>query len=78
MSSRKSRLRLYADENIPIPSITHLKKKGISIIHAFDFKFVEKPDKDHLQKRKSKISNSERTTTISCLVKLKMVYSCDE
>lgn len=53
MSSKKSRLRLYADENIPIPSVTYLKKKGISIVHAFDFKYIEKPDKEHLRKSKS-------------------------
>ena len=53
MSSKKSRLRLYADENIPIPSVTYLKKKGISIVHAFDFKYIEKPDKEHLHKSKS-------------------------
>ena len=53
MPSRKSRLRLYADENIPIPSITYLKAKGISIVHAFDFNFIEKPDREHLQKSKT-------------------------
>lgn len=53
MPSKKSRLRLYADENIPIPSVTYLKSKGISIVHAFDFKFIEKPDIEHLHKSKS-------------------------
>ena len=53
MSSRKSRLRLYADENIPIPCVTYLKAKGIAIKHAFDFNLVAKPDKEHLQKSKN-------------------------
>lgn len=53
MSSKKSRLRFYADENIPVTSVTYLKAKGISIVHAFDYGFIEKPDKEHVQKSKS-------------------------
>ena len=52
MSSKKSRLSLYADECIPIPSVTYLKKKGISIIHAYDINFLEQSD--NLQFKKSK------------------------
>lgn len=53
MPSKKSRLRLYADENIPVPCVTFLKAKGISIRHAFDYKYIEVPDKEHLQKSKT-------------------------
>ena len=52
MSSKKSRLSLYADECIPIPSVTYLKRKGISIIHAYDINFLEQSD--NLQFKKSK------------------------
>lgn len=52
MPSKKSKLHLYADECIPIPSIIYLKKKGISVVHAYDINFVKKPDIIHLKKSK--------------------------
>src|SRR5436305_1905862 len=52
MPSKKSRLRLYADENIPIPCITYLKAKGISIVHAFDYNLIAISDAEHLRKSK--------------------------
>jgi len=53
MPSKKLRIRLYADENIPIPSATYLKSKGISVIHAYDKNFVEKSDLFHLKQSKN-------------------------
>jgi len=53
MPSKKSRIRFYADENIPITTITYLKAKGVSIVHAFDYDFIAKPDKEHVQKSKA-------------------------
>lgn len=52
MSSKKIRLRLYADENFPVPSCTFLKSRGVSIIHAYDFGFTNKSDALHIKKAK--------------------------
>lgn len=49
MPSRKSHLQLYADECFPITSVVYLKSKGISIVHAFDRNYIQKPDKSHLE-----------------------------
>lgn len=48
MPSRKSHIQLYADECFPIPTTTHLKSLGYSIVHAYDRNFVGKSDKLHL------------------------------
>lgn len=53
MPSKKSNLQFYADECFPIPSVTHLKSLGYSVVHAFDFKLVKKSDHTHLKKSKS-------------------------
>src|SRR5882672_3623133 len=53
MPSKKSHLQLYADECFPIPSVTYLKSLGYSIIHAYDLKYVKKPDRLHLKKSRS-------------------------
>lgn len=53
MPSKKSRIYLYADENIPIPTVTHLKEKGISIVHAYDYNYVNKNDNLHYKKSKA-------------------------
>ncbi len=50
MPSKKPRIQLYADECIPIPSITYLKQHGISIIHAYDIDFIGVSDSKHLKK----------------------------
>ncbi len=42
MSSKKSHIQLYADECFPVTSVTHLKSKGFSIIHAYDKKLFTK------------------------------------
>lgn len=49
MPSKKSHLKLYADECFPIPSVTYLKSLGFSIIHAYDLKLVKKSDRLHLK-----------------------------
>lgn len=48
MPSKKHRLKLYADECFPLPSVTYLRSLGISIIHAVDQKSVGKNDRFHL------------------------------
>src|SRR3989344_3738850 len=48
MLSKKIRLRLYADENFHISSVTYLKSLGISIIHAYDLKLINVSDKIHI------------------------------
>lgn len=48
MPSKKIRLRLYADENFPISSVTYLKSLGISIVHAYDLKLINTSDKKHI------------------------------
>ena len=53
MPSKKSRLLLYADENIAVQTVTHLKSKGISIIHSYDLNYVNKKDELHFKKSKS-------------------------
>lgn len=53
MSSKKPRLQLYADECIPVPTVTHLKGKGISIIHAYDKNHLQKIDQFHLRYSKN-------------------------
>ena len=52
MPSKKIRLRLYADENFPVSSATFLKSIGVSLVHAFDLKLVNKGDKTHINKAK--------------------------
>lgn len=52
MPSKKIRLRLYADENFPVPSATYLKSKGISIVHAYDINLINKDDRLHIQRAK--------------------------
>jgi predicted nuclease of predicted toxin-antitoxin system len=49
MPSKKIRLRLYADECFPVPSVSFLRSKSVSIIHAFDKKFIHKSDRFHLK-----------------------------
>jgi predicted nuclease of predicted toxin-antitoxin system len=53
MPSKKSHLQLYADECFPVPSVTYLKSLGFSIVHAFDYKYVQKSDRLHLKKSRS-------------------------
>lgn len=36
MPSKKSHIKLYADECFPVPSATFLKALGYSVIHAYD------------------------------------------
>lgn len=48
MPSKKSKLQLYADECFPVPTVTHLKSLGYSIIHAYDKNFIQKSDSFHL------------------------------
>ena len=48
MPSKKIRIQFYADENIPIPTVTYLKSLGISIIHAYDKELINLDDKEHL------------------------------
>ncbi len=52
MPSKKSRIRLYADECIPVPTVTYLKEKGCSIVHAYDLHYVDKKDELHFKKSK--------------------------
>lgn len=52
MPSKKSRLQLYADECFPLSSVTHLRSKGISVIHAYDKKNIHKSDRFHLKQSK--------------------------
>lgn len=54
MSSKKTRLQLYADENFPVTSVTFLKSLGVSIIHTYDIGNVRKSDLFHLKFSKSK------------------------
>ena|SRR3989344_846941 len=55
MSSKKHHLQLYADECFPYTTVTYLRSKGISIVHALDQKTLEKNDEYHLkQSRKLK------------------------
>lgn len=49
MPSKKSHIKLYADENFPVTSVLYLKSLGYSIIHAFDKKYVQKSDSKHLK-----------------------------
>lgn len=53
MPSKKSRLPLYADENIAVQTVSRLKTKGISVIHAYDLNYVNKRDELHFKKSKS-------------------------
>ena len=52
MPSKKIRIRLYADENFPLPAVMYLKSLGISIVHAYDLNLVEKNDKVHIREAK--------------------------
>ena len=49
MPSKKSPLQLYADECFPYPSVTYLRSKGISIIHAKEKRTLGKTDLHHLR-----------------------------
>lgn len=49
MSSKKIRPKLYADENFPVSSATFLKSLGISIVHAYDHKMINKSDLAHIK-----------------------------
>ncbi len=53
MPSKKIKIRLYADENFPVTSSVFLKSNGISVIHAYDLKFINKPDQKHIKEAKS-------------------------
>lgn len=53
MPSKKSQLRFYADECFPLTSVTYLRSKGISIIHAIETKTIGKSDLYHLKKSKN-------------------------
>jgi predicted nuclease of predicted toxin-antitoxin system len=47
---RKSTSRLYyADECIPVTSITHLRSRGFSIIHAYEKGYVRKKDLEQIK-----------------------------
>lgn len=47
---RKSTSHLYyADECIPLTSVTHLRSRGFSIIHAFDKNFTGKKDLEQIK-----------------------------
>ena len=50
--NRKSDLSFYADECIPQPSVDYLRSNGISVTHAFDLGFIERPDRFHLKESK--------------------------
>lgn len=52
MPSKKSRLKLYADECFPVTSVTYLKSLGYSIIHSFDKKLIGRSDQVHLKESK--------------------------
>jgi len=52
MLSRKIRLQLYADENFPLTSVTHLRSLGISIVHAYSMGYIQKSDQFHLKTSK--------------------------
>lgn len=60
MSSKKSDLHLYADENFPLRSVNDLKSQGISITHAHDQRMLGKSDLAHL-----KLSKKLRRTLIT-------------
>lgn len=44
MPSKKHRFHFYADECIPLQSVTYLREKGINIIHVFDRNNIKKSD----------------------------------
>lgn len=52
MPSKKSHIKLYADECFPVPSATYLKSLGYSAIHAYEKKLIRKPDRTHLAESK--------------------------
>lgn len=52
MPSKKSHIKLYADECFPVPSATFLKASGYSVIHAYDKNLVQKNDRIHLSEAK--------------------------
>ena len=52
MPYKKTRLRLYADENFPITSVVYLKSIGISIVHAYDRNVINKDDEYHIKEAK--------------------------
>lgn len=53
MPSKKSKLHLYADQNIAVQTVLHLRSKGISIKHAYDFDYANKSDELQFKKSKS-------------------------
>lgn len=56
MPSKKPKLHFYADECIPLQSVTYLREKGINIVHVFDRNNIKKSD--YFQFRYSKKINS--------------------
>ncbi len=52
MSAKKPNLTLYADECIPIPTVTYLKTIGISIRHALDEDYLGKSDELQFKRAK--------------------------
>jgi len=52
MPSKKSQIKLYADECFPVTSATFLRSLGYSIVHAFDLKLLQKSDLRHLKEGK--------------------------
>lgn len=52
MPSKKVRLLLYADENFPLSSVKYLRSLGVSIIHAYSKKYIQKSDLFHLKQSK--------------------------
>lgn len=52
MPSKKNHIQLYADQCFPIPSVTHLKSLGYSVIHANDLKLEGKSDRQQLHESK--------------------------
>lgn len=52
MPSKKSQIKLYADECFPVTSVTFFRSLGYSIIHAFDLKLLRKSDLTHLKESK--------------------------
>ena len=52
MSSKKHHLQLYADECFPYTTVTYLRSKGISVVHALDRRTLKKNDEYHLKESK--------------------------
>ncbi len=52
MPSKNHRIQFYADECIPIPSVSFLRKKGINVVHVYDEDLVGKSDSYQLNHSK--------------------------